>query len=908
MRPATPASSTLTAAVMPEEFHALPVEATLAVLGTSANGLTDAEAARRLAEVGPNRLERHRPASAFAILLDQARSTVVWLLAAVAVVSLGRQDWIDAAAVLAVLTINTVLGFVTELGARRSMEALVRYEGATAMVTRAGGVRGIDAADLVPGDLLHLDPGRAVPADARLVATTDLQTDDASLTGESLPTAKSAEANLPPDTPLGDRTTMVYLGTTVTGGTALAVVTATGPRTELGRIGTLIDSVRETTTPLERRLDDLARRLVWFALAVAGVVGLLGAWQGHSWSLSLETALALAVAAVPEALPAVATIALAVGVRRMARRRALVRRLPAVEALGSVTVVCSDKTRTLTSGDMTLVRVWTADGEGPWPPAGAPPDASRAALVHEAAAAARAHQPGDDSPSSGDPSKGLAGLHIDPVDRAVMSAALHAAPPGGRPRPQPSAGHVPFSSLRQFTAGFRPGPDGGLVAAVKGAPGAVLGRCRTWKVVDGPARLDAAARARILEANDAMARDALRVLAVAAGPVAAPREQALSDLCFLGLIGFIDPPAPGVEDAVRRIRRAGLRILVLTGDQRATAVAIGRAIGLVGGDSDAAALDGRGLDQLSDADLAGRVGEVAIFGRVSPAQKLRVVRALQARGDVVAMLGDGVNDAAALKQADVGVAMGRRGTDVAKQAAVVVLQDDRFETIAAAIEEGRVIDDNIRKFVFYLFSCNLAEVLVLLLAGLAGLGIPLQPLQILWLNLVTDTFPALALALEPRDVDIMERPPRPPQAPLISRPFVTSLVAYASVITVCTLAAYLIGLRRSPAAGSTMSFMTLALAQILHLGNARSAAAVLHPSRALANPYAIAAVGLAAVLQLTAAFAPAVSAVLGVAPLSWPEWAVVAAAAALPAVGGQAAKLAGAGWRSAPDVNRGAVG
>jgi Ca2+-transporting ATPase len=472
------------------------------------------------------------------------------------------------------------------------------------------------------------------------------------------------------------------------------------------------------------------------------------------------------------------------------------------------------------------------------------------------------------------------------VDAAILRAAeqagITAAGLGQR------VGLLPFSSARMLMAAFH-STGAATVAYIKGAPGILIKKSARVMTGDGMEDLDTLGRDRLLAVNAQLAGDGFRVLAVAEATPADATEESLTDLTFLGFLGFADPPAPGVKETIARLREAGLRTIMLTGDQRLTALAVGRALGLL--DSAEEIMDGRELDAESGDDLDTALSRARAFCRVAPEHKLAIVRALHRRGEIVAMLGDGVNDAAALKQADVGVAMGRRGTDAAKQAAAIVLQDDRFETIAAAVEEGRVIFDNIRKFVFYLFSCNTAEVLVLLGAGLAGLPLPLQPLQLLWLNLVTDTFPALALALEPGDSDVMKRRPRHPREALLSRPFVLSILFYGALITASTLAAFVWALSTNPGSATTIAFMTLALAQIAHLGTARSAGAVVQPAAIISNPFALAGAGLAVLLQLSAiAFAP-LARVLHVVPLTPREWAVVVALAAVPAVVGQIVKL-----------------
>ncbi len=700
----------------PDSAHARSPAEVLADLASGESGLSALEAARRLSERGPNRLSAAAPVPAIRILGDQLTGMVVWLLIAAAGISVFLGDFLEAAAIGGVLLINTAVGFWTELGARRAMEALAAFDDGTAVVVRDGALQRIPAEHVVPGDLVELHGGERVAADARLLTTTDLRVDEAPLTGESLPVSKDAGADLPPDTVLADRRTMAYKGTAVVAGTARAVVVGTGASTEIGRIGVLVGSLKEERTPLERRLDTLGRQLAWLALAVAAVVSALGALQGAPLGLVLELGIALAVAAVPEALPVVATIALAVGLQRMARRQALVRRLPAVEALGSTTVVCTDKTRTLTSGEMTVVEVW-ADGRSVEVLAPGEARDRREQIGAVLLAAAVASRVQADQAET-------AGSAADPVDRAALDAAERAGVDRERwVAGHPALGVVPFSSERRLRAAFHQDDDG-VVACLKGAPQRIVQLCAT-AASGGPVTLDEAGRRALMAGNEALAGRGLRVLAVAEGRVDRAEEAALANLTFLGFIGLLDPPAAGVKETISRLASAGLRTVMLTGDQRLTAQAVGRDLGLETGET--SVLDGREVGQLEPDALRDRVAHVGVFCRISPEHKLRIVEALQANGEIVAMLGDGIHDAPALKRADVGVAMGRRGTDVAREAAAIVLRDDRFETIVAAVEEGRVIYDNIRKFVFYLFSCNVAEVLVLLVAGLAGLPLPLLP-------------------------------------------------------------------------------------------------------------------------------------------------------------------------------------
>jgi Ca2+-transporting ATPase len=751
------------------------------------------------------------------------------------------------------------------------MAALRKLEAPRATVVRAGQVKEIDAREVVPGDVLELRAGQAVAADARIISTNDLRTIEAALTGESLPVSKDPAATLAPDTPLADRVTMIYKGTAIAAGSGRAVVIGTGSNTELGRIGKLVASIEEERTPLERRLDALGHRLVWVALGVGALVSGLAAAQGEPLALVLKTGIALAVAAVPEALPAVATIALAVGLHRMARRHALVRRLPAVESLGSTTIICSDKTQTLTSGNMTLSTVWA--GEDFKLDRGSPPADSRLKRALEVGALASL-------PESGKVDREGTASGVDPVDTAFIKAAAAAAIDANRlVRDRPRAGFLPFSSERKLSAAFHQ-EQGGIVAYVKGAPEQIVERCDRVIAADGDQPLPAQGRERLLAINTDLATRGFRVLGLSTGRVSKADESALSGLLCAGFGGLIDPPAEGVKETIARLKEAGLRTIMITGDQRLTAEAIARELGLL--DSGGEVIEGRELARIPPDELKTRCEKIAALSRVSPEDKLTIVKALQERGEIVAMLGDGVNDAAALRKADVGVAMGRRGTDVAKEAAAIVLQDDRFDTVAAAVEEGRIIYDNIQMFVFYLFSCNLAEVLVVLVVGLAGLPLPLLPLQILWLNIVTDSFTALALAVEPGDPNVMRRPPRNPQQALLSRPFLKRIAVDGAMITGVTLAAFLWYLEQSREYATTMGFMTLALAQIFHLWNARRVEPSERSGKRPVNRYAIGAVMLTVSLQIAAVHVPVLAQVLDLVRMNWIDWMIAAGLGVVP--------------------------
>jgi len=900
-RTARPGAKPLAAVVgdVPDEAHARAAAEVLEALGSSPSGLSAGAAAARLERYGPNAGFEPRPLPWYRIVVDQLRSVVVLLLVASAAAALVLGDALDAAAIGVVLLIDAALGLVTELRAARAMEALLRLEAPSARVQRDGRKSTIPAADLVPGDILLLEAGDSVTADGRLLGAIGLKVNEAALTGESAPVDKEPGAALPFETPLPDRVDMVYRGTTVTGGSGEAVVTATGSSTRLGRVGKLIEKAEREQAPLERRLDVLGHRLVWLTLGVAGLVTVVGLIQGAPLGEMLLAGVALGVAAVPEGLPVVATATLAVGMRRMAARNAVVRRLPAVEALGAATVVCTDKTGTLTAGQMTVTALWTAEREyevtgrgygtrGEFRMAGRAVDpvvdaAARSALVAGVVASRTDIEAGPDGPT----------VRGDPTEAALLVAARKAGLDPDRVRDDHRVTtELPFSSERRFMASFTGAPDPG--ALVKGAPEAVLDACDRWRVGDRIEPLRAGDRARIAEANEALAGRGLRVLALARGD--APRLPAGADpetgpLVFLALAGMVDPPAPGVKETIARIRDAGIRTVMLTGDQRRTAEAVARELGIL--ERGQETLDGSELATLDEAALAERARHVAVYSRISPEDKFDIVQALRREGDVVAMLGDGINDAAALRRADIGVAMGLRGTDVAKAAAGIVLRDDSFRTVAAAVEEGRVVFDNVRKFVFFLFSCNAAEVLVLLVAGLAGSPLPLLPLQILWLNLVTDTFPALALAFEPAEPDIMRRPPRDPDAGILSSGLMRSVGFYALLITAVTLLAFFWtppGSAGTHAEAVTRAFLTLAVTQVLHVGNARSVEGILGRGGFTANRVAVAA-GLVSLALLAAAVAvPGLRHVLRLAVPSRGDVALISALGLLPAVVGQLIK------------------
>ncbi len=865
-------------------WHALSRSDAVRLLDTDPDrGLTAVEAEARLRTHGPNELREAPPTPWWRILADQFRNLVTALLVVAAGVAWWADQLLDAAAIAAVLALNAV-GFVTELRARQAIRALSALEALKASVVRGGARSTVDARDLVPGDVVEVEEGDAVPADIRLIDGPGLQVEEAALTGESVPTLKSPSDEIPARAVLAERSNLLFQGTTVVVGSGRGVVFATGEDTEVGKIGRLLREVSDEETPLERRLDHLGRRLIALTLAIAGLVIALGIVRGEALALVIETGLALAVAAVPEGLPAVATIALAVGLRRMARRNALVRRLPAVETLGSVTVICTDKTGTLTTGEMRLVRIatTTCDTGVAWTGEVARLESSEsdhpeiAALLRVAGLVNRARPEGDEGQAVGDPTdvalwNGCRALAVDPLELRSEIDIVE---------------EIPFSSQRMFAAVRGAGTEGEAWYA-KGAPERILDLCDAVLVGSDRERLTPERRAEVLGQNGELAEDGLRVLGFAVGGSRAGRS--LESLTFVGLAGLLDPPAEGVAETARVFADAGIRTVILTGDQGSTAAAVARRAGLLH-DEDGV-YDASELYRIPDPEMDRVAADAKVLARVAPEEKLRVVEALKRSGQIVAMLGDGVNDAAALRNADVGVAMGRRGSDVTKEAADIVLRDDRFATVGAAIEEGRVIFENIRKFIFYLFSCNLAEVLVILAASVAGWPTPLLPLQILWLNLVTDTLPALALALEPPERGIMTRRPRPPRAPILSRREVGSLGVFSLLIAAVSLIAFRVGLDTSYEHASTLAFFTLAFAQIFHLGNARGIGHVLSPARMVASPWAIGAVVSAGTLQMLTVGLDGLAVALDLVTPHPTDWALVVGLAAVPAILGQTWKL-----------------
>jgi Ca2+-transporting ATPase len=785
------------------EWHALPPPEVLKLLAVDPEaGLGTDEARRRLARVGPNSVGEHSDTPLWRLILAQFRSLVVLLLLGASVIAGSLGERVEALAILAALFLNAGIGFFTEWRARISLARLRALAVPQALVRREGNVLRIRAAEVVPGDLLVLEAGGHVPADARLVRGSRLRTAEAALTGESAPVDKDADARLLPETSLADRRTMVYLGTTVVAGSGLAVVTATGLATELGRIGQLVALAGERTTPLERQVEGLGRRLIAFALGTCGVVGLAGILRGQPVGLMLETAITLAIAAIPEGLPAVTTVALAAGLWSLARSGALVRRLPAVETLGSTTVICADKTGTMTENRMAVSRLHV-DGRtiDVFRTSAGAREFVRDDVVLDPLADAQVARLLTVGALVNDASvvRGPEGLAFegDPTETALLAAALDAGlDPIALGRRWPRRGEIPFDPAVRLMASFHETEEG-RVLCVKGAPAAVLHASIRHDTRAGLRPLTEEGRAALLEANRALARDGLRVLAMAWRPEGWPDGDRIEGLTFLGFAALEDPVRTGVREAIARCAAAGIRTIMLTGDQRSTAEAVGRHLGLA---------------------------PESIRSRVSPQDKLDLVAALQAEGEIVAMTGDGVNDAPALARADIGIAMGRHGTDVAREAADLVLTDDNFATIVRAVQEGRVIYANLRKVIHFLFTCNLSEIVTVFVAILLGFPAPLLPLQILWVNLVTDILPAMALIRDPAEPDVMHRPPRDRSDALITWRFGWRMLAEGALLSAGVLGAHLwvVWLDGPGPRATTIAFVALVLIHPLQAMNCRS--------------------------------------------------------------------------------------
>ncbi len=869
-------------------WHALAREVATAQLETSPRiGLSSDEAQARLAVVGPNRLPTPEPKSALAILRDQVATLPVALLGAAAVVSIASGGLLDAAVILGVVAINAAVGYVTESKVERIISSLHDLAIPMAFVKRDGKDAVIPAADLVPGDIVILKPGYDVPADGRVIEARGLTVNESALTGESLPVTKLADAIHEGDSPIADRTNMVYAGTVVTEGSGVVVIAETGRKTELGRVRALVAAAAAPPTPLERQLDTLGRQLVAVSLGLCGVAFGLGLLRGVPVLEMFRTAISLAVAAVPEGLPAVATTTLALGMRRMFERQMVVRRLAAVEGLGATTVICVDKTGTVTENRMT-VGMWHAGGRDWAPPmpaassngtwaatSGAELDP---ALERAVAIAALCNEA--DLDWSGDRVCGSSG---SATESALLVAALELGLDYRALRRQfPLLTVRPREEGENWMATIHETSGDRQVVMIKGAPEEVLRR--STRLLTGPTiePLTADIGPEILGANARMADRGMRVLGLAFGEIEPDTEPAYGELVWVGLVGLIDPVRAGVPEAIAACRRAGIRTVIITGDQSRTAAAVGRQLDLVR-DGRVRVLEASRLVQISGDVLKGLAREVDVFARVSPTHKYQIVQALQGSGEVVAMTGDGINDAPALKAADIGVAMGARGTELARDLSDVVLLDDNFGSIVGAVEQGRTIYVNIRKALKFLLATNFSEILVTVGAMALGVARPMSALQFLWINLLTDVFPALALSLEPAEPQVMRQPPRSPAESILSKQALTGMARDAGLISAVTLGAYGLAVGRYGvgAPASTVAFSTLTSAQLCYAITCRSEERSGFSGLGR-NPLLLAALGGTLALQAAAVGAPPLRRLLGTTPLSAADWGIVAAGAVTP--------------------------
>lgn len=958
--------------VSSEAWHSHSVETVAQKLSAHVEqGLSPEVAKQRLTEVGPNELREAPRPPFWKLVLQQFESFLVMMLIVASVISAFLGDYVEAAAIMAIVLLNAIIGVVQESKAEEALAALKKMAAPNATVIRGGSRITIPSRELVPGDTVLLEAGNYVPADLRLVESVNLRIEEAALTGESVPVEKKAQESLEADIPLGDRHNTAFMGTLITYGRGRGIVVATGMHTQMGLIAEMLQTLEAEPTPLQQRLDQLGRQLGYAALAICALVFLVAlcnqtklatifasdggflVYLKQSSTVLTELfliAVSLAIAAVPEGLPAVVTITLALGMREMIKRHALIRRLAAVETLGSASVICSDKTGTLTQNQMTAVRLWMDDndfsvtGEGYAPRGefilnGGPVDLTSypGALTTLWASVLASDAYLEVSGSSED----METFRVvgDPTEGALVVAAAKA----GADKPKlekayPRVCEVPFDSERKCMSTVLDvaTPEKGdlspfheescssgklYVTACKGAPDVIMGLCAQYQRVNGEVEsLTEDVRSRMDAANAGMARQALRVLAVAYRMDSTPPEEATPEavehsLVFLGLFGIIDPARPEVVPAIEKARKAGIRTIMITGDYPDTAAAIGQSIGLL--EPGHHVLAGATLDKFAGNDLVDALETTDAFARVNPEHKMRIVDALKQRGEVVAMTGDGVNDAPALKRADIGVAMGITGTDVAKETADMVLTDDNYVSIVDAVEQGRIIYANIRKFVFFLLSSNVAEIMVIFLPTLFGLPSPLTAIQLLWLNLVTDGAPALALAKEKGDPDVMEQPPRPKTEPIIHGPMRLGILVQTIAQTGAVLGAFFVGLiwhlqasNSIPAdvnpvlflfkfnwigadvqAAETMAFVTLSMCELIRSFTVRSERLSIFQIGPFSNPYLVAATGASIVLLLVTVLLPFLQPVFNTQSLTGTEWAVVIGLSFVPAVVEEFTKL-----------------
>jgi len=900
---------------MKDWWHLESGEAARDLASDGQAGLSPEEARSRLGRLGPNRIEEAKGPRPWRMFLGQFADFMIWVLIGAALVSGFLQEWVDAAAIIAIVILNAILGFLQEFRAEKSLQALRRMAAPFSRVVRGGARSSVPSVEIVPGDVIELEAGDRIPADARLVwHTPNFAVLEAALTGESAAVLKTQRALNEAEVSLADRANMLYMGTSVVGGKARALVVETGMATELGRIAGLIQSIPGESTPLQKRLEQFGKWIIYACFVLVGLVFGVSLLRGGRVIDIFLTSVSLAVAAIPEGLPAVVTIALALGVQRMVRRHVIIRKLPAVETLGCATVICSDKTGTLTRNEMTVRAVFTigaafeVTGAGYEPAGGFERDGRavdpgkepdllavlRGGVLCNGAALVRE---GGKTSIVGDPTEAalLTCAAKAGLDKSVLEAA------------EPFLEEIPFDSERKRMTILRGGgPDGGFTAYVKGAPDVLLPLCDRVQENGAVRSLTDADTAGILEANDRLAGRALRVLAVSfrtfvSEPDPRAADAVESGLVFAGLAAMIDPPREEVKEAIAKCRASGIRTVMITGDHKNTAVAIARELGFY--ESDSAALTGEELDRLDEAAFEAWVPHVPVYARVSPEHKLRVVRAWRRRGDIVAMTGDGVNDAPAVKEADIGVAMGLTGTDVTKEVSDMVITDDNFSSIVAAVEEGRGIYENIKKFIHYLLSCNSGEILVMFVSALLGWPAPLLPIQLLWVNVVTDGLPALALGMDPVDRDIMSRPPRRTDEPILTPGRAVLILAQGVFIGACSLLAFAFVLfveHESLARARTAALIALTCSELFHALNCRNQRISLFSLGLFTNGKLLLANAASLALQFAIIYIPFTQRVFKVEALGALDIAVLVAISAAPLAAMEMAKAVHRKWPFLP--------
>jgi Ca2+-transporting ATPase len=857
------------------DWHQLGSEKAMEILQSSDRGLTPDDARQRLERFGPNELIEKKPKSLWAMFMDQFKDFMILVLIAAAIVAGAIGEPADSIAIAVIVLLNAVLGFVQEYRAEKAIAALKKMAASLATVIREGRAESIPAERLVPGDLIVLEAGNVVPADVRLTEAIQLRNQEAALTGESVPVEKSVEPLDEADLPIGDRKNMAYKGTLVTYGRGRGLVTETGMQTELGRIAALLQSQEEGRTPLQKRLASFGQKLAYAVLAICAIVFVAGILRGEPPLLMLLTAISLAVAAIPEALPAVITISLALGAKKLVKQQALIRKLPAVETLGSVTYICSDKTGTLTLNRMSVEQVY-ADGR----------------LLRSQDLPSYSQEEGDDAPFSGRKPLDLllAGLSLsndarqdksgaaigDPTETALLNLALEK----GFLRKKldvmfPRLAELPFDSDRKLMTTFHPWDNGRVVSFTKGAVEEILGRSERVLTSRGEEEID---RSKILETADRIAGQGLRALGFGlrvwdALPDSLNSGEVEARLILLGIVGMMDPPRPEASEAVAMCRSAGIRPVMITGDHPLTARVIATRVGILDGNGDTV-ITGRELDRLPLKKFEEQVEKITVYARVAPEQKLKIVKALQDRGQFVAMTGDGVNDAPALKRADIGIAMGITGSDVSKEASHMILLDDNFSTIVRTVREGRRIFDNIRKFIKYTMTSNSGEIWTIALAPLLGLPIPLLPIHILWINLVTDGIPGLALAAEPGERDIMSRPPRHPRESIFAKGLGVHIIWVGLLMGAVSILTQVLFIDGTQTEWQTMVFTVLCLSQMGHVLAIRSEQESFFKQGALSNKPLLGAVLLTFGLQMITIYVPFLNPIFKTKPLSATELAI----------------------------------